>query len=280
MRRRLETRRNVLRKIAELLKNTNLSSFPNPSAHGAPTTRLCSESFTEAVYSEQSWTLRARAHETRSSLLYPHPTPPTTPTTPFFRKMGDPGMYTSARGKNKKGKESKRKDASNNAARKLNMKVESGSILRSEHDEKVEFDFSTRVLGIGSKASKEAKVNAMRAKLEMSRALMCSNPLCGAKEGSGAAAAPAGGSAGSGGDGGPGGATAEAGAGAGAVVLKGCGGCRMAQYCSVQCQKTHWPVHKGPCKEAAAAAAAAAQATAAAVAAAEAAAAEILAQGE
>jgi len=28
-----------------------------------------------------------------------------------------------------------------------------------------------------------------------------------------------------------------------------CGGCKTAQYCSSECQKKHWKVHKSPCKE-------------------------------
>lgn len=39
------------------------------------------------------------------------------------------------------------------------------------------------------------------------------------------------------------------GCGTGALGLRRCGGCLQAQYCSVECQRLHWPEHKKVCKK-------------------------------
>ena len=28
-----------------------------------------------------------------------------------------------------------------------------------------------------------------------------------------------------------------------------CGGCRVREYCSKECQKKRWPIHKTPCRD-------------------------------
>lgn len=33
-----------------------------------------------------------------------------------------------------------------------------------------------------------------------------------------------------------------------AMVMKRCGGCKIAQYCSPECQKSNWTTHKNDCK--------------------------------
>lgn len=30
---------------------------------------------------------------------------------------------------------------------------------------------------------------------------------------------------------------------------RACGGCSVPSYCSKECQKAHWPVHKGSCRK-------------------------------
>ena len=32
-------------------------------------------------------------------------------------------------------------------------------------------------------------------------------------------------------------------------AVKGCSACKTARYCDEDCQRAHWALHKGPCKE-------------------------------
>ena len=32
-------------------------------------------------------------------------------------------------------------------------------------------------------------------------------------------------------------------------AVKGCSACKTTRYCDEDCQRAHWPLHKGPCKE-------------------------------
>ena len=156
------------------------------------------------------------------------------------------GVYTTKRGKNKKAKLGQRKDAANNAANKLQVKVKESSLesLFDQPDER-------KVLSLGSseqrrktailRAQERLQLTAAGAGTEEVEKVMgqlsvgeapppslatCQSAKCvgkGADEEKGAKA------------------------GAGSKLLL-CGGCRLVSYCSGACQKVDWAVHKVACK--------------------------------
>ena len=154
-------------------------------------------------------------------------------------------VYTTARGKNKKAKLGMRKDAANNAANKLSVKVQK-SALESLFDAPEE----RKVLTLGSseqrrktallKAQERLQLTAEDAAatlpssveaLSLSSAppslAACQSAQCigKAEENKG-----------------------EGRAGGAAPKLLLCGGCRLVSYCSAACQKQDWPQHKVACK--------------------------------
>lgn len=124
-------------------------------------------------------------------------------------------VYVTKRGKNKKGKLGIRKDASNNAANKLNTKMAELPV-----DYIPEQKNYGKQLALGSSSSRQqSAIESARSKLKLLLTNVCGNKDCSAKKEQG-------------------------------VKLLLCQGCRSRSYCSPECQKADWPLHKAACHEA------------------------------
>jgi hypothetical protein len=168
--------------------------------------------------------------------------------------MGDPGMYTTKRGKNKKSKEAVRKDHTNNQANKINAALQAAMVATADFVPTDRPDFGKAPAKIGVSNSTKARLQARSEMAQIMRAQEavsapgsapapsgCSYPACKAPP---ADAAPGVGASGGGGGAGGG----PAGTGAPAVRLSSCKSCHRAQYCGVECQRAHWPEHRAACK--------------------------------
>ena len=144
--------------------------------------------------------------------------------------MGDPSVYATARGKNKKQKLGNRMDAKNNKANKLMNDIQAETMKAfSAPIERREMGQRETLAKKGAEKMSAERTRLLRL-LEESRTVHCSNLLCPTRireeeeegeEGEGPRAPR---------------------------VLYACKGCKVAKYCDTKCQRIHWPEHKEPCK--------------------------------
>ena len=154
-------------------------------------------------------------------------------------------VYTTKRGKNKKGKLGQRKDAANNAANKLSVKVKESaleslfdaaderkvlSLGSSEQRKKTALLKAQEKLQIAAAEEAAAALTSDAAALTLPPSLaQCQSVACLSKAGDEDK-------------------VEEKRAEGGAPKLLLCGGCRLVGYCSAACQKADWPKHKAACK--------------------------------